>query len=305
MNTNPLVSVVIPTFRRKEGVKRAIESALNQSYPSIEVVVVDDNEDDDYSLFIKQICASCASHRLRLYKRRQNGGGARARNSGILRARGEFVAFLDDDDVMLPDKIEKQINLLQQQGADVCSCDMLERFVTDGVLSPVKREKLIKGTIGQDEYFIAKNAAYTSMFLIRRTALIAVHGFSNTRKYQDKILMLKLYIKGFSIVAVDETLVVMTSHMGERITSKRTDLQSELAKCRYYDLAARRVSADAVYNIGILTASIRSRVLSQQGKYLASLALNMKTLFRVRSSCHWRIVAKAFKRNLLLYHSAI
>src|SRR5262245_27132826 len=112
----PLISAVIPTYNRAPLVCDAVDSILRQSYRNIEIVVVDDGSTDDtlsklarYGDQIRVITQS-------------NAGPAAARNRGIAAARGEFVAFLDSDDLWLPTKIERQVSLLAQVGTTVPCC---------------------------------------------------------------------------------------------------------------------------------------------------------------------------------------
>src|SRR5262245_47409787 len=94
-----LVSVLVPTYNRSKLVRRAVESALAQSYRRLEVLVVDDGSSDDTRQVIEGM-----DPRVR-YIRQANAGVSAARNRGIAEARGEFVAFLDSDDEWLPWKL--------------------------------------------------------------------------------------------------------------------------------------------------------------------------------------------------------
>jgi len=101
--SNPLVSVVIPTHNREKYIEQAILSVINQSYKNIEIIVVDDGSICNYAQSICQKYLNCS------YFFKQNGGLSSARNFGIDKAKGEFIAFLDDDDFWDLHKITKQI----------------------------------------------------------------------------------------------------------------------------------------------------------------------------------------------------
>jgi O-antigen biosynthesis protein len=105
----PLVSVVIPTFNRADLVLRAIGSVLAQDYPAMEVLVVDDASTDDTPARVETL----GERRVRLLRRSENGGVARARNAGMDAAEGELIAFLDSDDEWLPAKLGPQVDLLR------------------------------------------------------------------------------------------------------------------------------------------------------------------------------------------------
>src|SRR5574341_762936 len=106
MNTSsPLISVVIPTHNRSGLLPRAIKSVLGQSYPHFEVIIVDDASLDG----TQEVVEALGNGRLLYLRHTTNLGGSAARNTGIRAARGELVAFLDDDDEWLPQKLARQI----------------------------------------------------------------------------------------------------------------------------------------------------------------------------------------------------
>jgi len=107
----PLVSVVIPVYNRKNIVLRAIESVLEQDYSNIEIIIVDDGSTDGTSLFIKE---SMADIRVNLYWQ-ENQGACVARNFGIERAKGKYVALLDSDDVFLQGHIKSSVSVLERE----------------------------------------------------------------------------------------------------------------------------------------------------------------------------------------------
>jgi glycosyltransferase involved in cell wall biosynthesis len=109
MRNNPLVSVIIPCFNYGQFVGEAIQSVLNQTYPDLEVIVVDDGSTDT----TRDVVYSFRDPRIR-YVYQENAGENVARNTGIQQARGEFIAFLDADDLWLPQKLEKQLRLFEE-----------------------------------------------------------------------------------------------------------------------------------------------------------------------------------------------
>lgn len=104
---NPRVSVVIPTHNRLELMQRALASALAQTVQDIEVIVVDDGSSDGTSDWL----AAQQEPRLRFMRHDPGRRAPAARNAGTLMARGEWIAYLDDDDVWYPNKLERQLAL--------------------------------------------------------------------------------------------------------------------------------------------------------------------------------------------------
>lgn len=103
----PLVSVVIPNYNYGRFLAQAIDSALAQTYPNVEIIVVDDGSTDDSAEILKSY-----SDKIRRIKQ-TNRGVSSARNNGTAASKGELVAFLDADDVWLPEKLEKQVGIFQ------------------------------------------------------------------------------------------------------------------------------------------------------------------------------------------------
>jgi glycosyltransferase involved in cell wall biosynthesis len=112
MNENfskPLVSVIITTYNRAYCLKKAITSAINQTYDNLEIIVLDDGSTDNTELVVKKISDS----RIVYIRHQKNKGIGAARNTGIKNSKGSFIAFLDSDDEYLPEKIEKSLEVFK------------------------------------------------------------------------------------------------------------------------------------------------------------------------------------------------
>lgn len=114
----PLVSVILPTHERPEYLRRAVESVLAQTYDCLELIVVDDHS----STPAHQVLADVSFDSLvdvRHVRHSENRGANAARNNGIRAATGTYIAFLDDDDLWEPEKIERQVECFEDAGPDV------------------------------------------------------------------------------------------------------------------------------------------------------------------------------------------
>lgn len=113
---NPLVSIIIPTYSRPGNLCRAIDSVLVQTYSPIEILVVDDNGvGTEHQLETEKVLAPYLEENQIIYlKHEVNKNGSAARNTGSRASNGEFIGYLDDDDVFFPTKIEKQVARLQE-----------------------------------------------------------------------------------------------------------------------------------------------------------------------------------------------
>lgn len=124
----PLISVIIPTYNRRELLLRAIDSVLKQTHADLEVIVVDDASADGTQSAVLDL----QDERVRYVRQTENAGACAARNRGLDMARGEYIAFQDSDDVFHEDKLEQQLAYLTETGADVTACAM-NRVRWDGV----------------------------------------------------------------------------------------------------------------------------------------------------------------------------
>lgn len=113
-----MVSVIIPSYNREDTIERSVRSVLAQTYGNLEVIVVDDCSTDNTEKVVKSIDDS----RVRYYCLEKNSGACAARNKGILLAKGDIIAFQDSDDEWRPDKLEKQLAVMEQTNADACFC---------------------------------------------------------------------------------------------------------------------------------------------------------------------------------------
>ena len=113
------LSVVIPVYNREGSILRAIDSVRGQTFADFELIVVDDGSTDRT---VATIVSGCKEPRLRLLRHATNQGAAAARNTGILNARGEWIAFLDSDDEWAADKLLRQVEALSSAAPMTLAC---------------------------------------------------------------------------------------------------------------------------------------------------------------------------------------
>jgi len=119
---NPFISIVIPTYNRASSTIAAIESALAQTYSNFEIIVVDDGSTDGSGESIQRFVQQRGDGNEICYFRQVNQGPSASRNKGIERARGEYIAFLDSDDVWFPEKLAWQVNALEKFKNECGAC---------------------------------------------------------------------------------------------------------------------------------------------------------------------------------------
>ena len=107
-----LVSIIMPSYNSEKFISKTIESVINQTYERWEIIIVDDCSPDNSNQIIEKYCKN--DSRIKLIKLEQNSGPAVARNRAIEEAKGRYIAFLDADDLWLPEKLEKQLEFMQK-----------------------------------------------------------------------------------------------------------------------------------------------------------------------------------------------
>ena len=176
-----MVSAIITTYKRNPTmVLRALDSVLSQSYKDIEVIIVDDSP-SDYSLrenvrlAIKRRQKEHSKIYIQYIQHEKNMGACVARNTGMKVARGEYIAYLDDDDEWLPEKIEKQMKVITKSKAALVYCGSI--CIDDETGKTINRNKeYIKGKVFKKllYYNFIESTSYP---LIRKECLKSIGGF--------------------------------------------------------------------------------------------------------------------------------
>ncbi len=187
---SPTVSVVIPAYNAAATIEAAIRSALEQTRPPDEIIVVDDGSSDNTAAIV------AAMHPAITLIRQANAGCGRARNTGVRSAHGDWLALLDADDLWLPTKLERQLPETADPRVGVVVCGARDK---DG--------RSLGRRITFDDLWTRNGAAVCSA-LVRRNAFAAAGGFWSERACEDYHLWLRLTASGWIMANCPEDLVV-------------------------------------------------------------------------------------------------
>lgn len=185
----PKVSAVITTHNRLKLLKRAIRSVKTQTYNNIECIVVSDNSSDGTD----EYCSSYEGITFISIPANESKGGNYARNLGIKKASGEYIAFLDDDDYWKPTKIEKQVALAEEKDCGVIYCGRTLEYVDGTSINYRESVTSSKNTGDVSKRILTTIFATTSEIMIKRDLLFQVGLFDETLKFwQEYELSIRL-----------------------------------------------------------------------------------------------------------------
>ena len=232
----PTISVIITTYKRnKKYLERSIRSVINQTFKNFELLIVDDNGDNGYGNNAREVVNSIKSeNEIRIISHIKNMGAQEARNTGIKNAKGDYIAFLDDDDEWLERKLELQLqkfleNNDKKLGLVYCGFNKVvtdsnnEKKRVEAFLPSIKNEEL------KDKIYRRNYIGSTSLPLIKRECFNTI-GFFDTKlkAKQDYDMWIRICAK-YNIDYVNDILCNYYAHNDERITNNPVNkLDSEI-----------------------------------------------------------------------------
>lgn len=208
----PAVSVIIPTYNREKLIIKALESVLNQTFSDFEILVIDDASTDNTESEIKKL----NNDKIIYYKLDKNGGQCIARNYGIKRANGKFIAFLDSDDEWLPTKLEKQYNCFMNGSpslGSVYSYSYSRDMIKD-------KTTLISGNYHRGDIYHKVLSGFCpptpSLFMIKKEALEKINYFDeNLITFVDLDLHIRT-AKNYLFDYIEEPLIIKYEQIGDQ-----------------------------------------------------------------------------------------
>lgn len=242
IDDGPLVSVIVPAFNAAKTIPETLRSISQQTYRAIEILVVDDGSTDETAEMAR--LHRQADPRLRLISK-PNGGVAAARNAGIRASRGEFVAFIDSDDLWHPTKISKQVQVLQAGGPELALVYAPFRLIdAEGKVLSSPHKYGVNGWVIH-RHFHSNLVGNGSALLVRRGVLDEFGGF-DTRLLQhgaegceDLLLQLRIAAR-YRFGEVSEYLIGyrrlpdnMSSNTEQMIRSGILAVDTALSECRH------------------------------------------------------------------------
>ena len=216
----PLVSVIVATYKRDKILLRALNSLATQTYKNFEIILVDDNANIDWNSRVSEVVENFRLNHpeiiLNYIVNETNQGSAKTRNIGINISSGKFITFLDDDDIYLPENIEKQVENMIETDADFGITD-LDMFYDDETFCEKRTRSFIKSTKKEDliKYHLMHHLAGTDTMIFKKDYLKKIGGFDPIDVGDEFYLMFKAIENGGKFTYLKGCFVKAYVHKGE------------------------------------------------------------------------------------------
>lgn len=217
-----MITVITPTYKRHQYLKNAIDSVLAQTYTDLELIVVDDNPaSSEERALTEKVMKGVTDSRVIYIQNDKNLGGAGSRNRAIEIAKGEYIAFLDDDDIYLPDRLRVQYEAMKEKDWEVCVMDGATFKYETGEPVSERHQHLWDNMTNDD--LIRSHLMYhisgTNSFMFRTDFIRKIGGFDIVPSCQEYILMQKALDARPRFGYLPVTLIKNFQHEGEQVST--------------------------------------------------------------------------------------
>ena len=229
--SKPLVSVIVATYRRTHELKRAVSSVLAQTYENVELIIVDDNDDKKWNEKVSEIVCdemTASIYPFKLIQNHPNQGSAKTRNIGIHAANGEYICFLDDDDIYLPDRISNQVRDMISNNADYGITD-LALYNEDDSVSEIRKRGYLERQ--EKDNLLLCHLKYhmtgTDSLMFKRDYLLSFGGFDPIDSGDEYYLMMKAITALGTLVYTQNVILKHMFILENGLSSGRGKIEGE------------------------------------------------------------------------------
>jgi len=304
-NTQPTVSVIIPTYNRADFLATSIGSVLNQTFKNLELIVVDDGSTDNTKEIVERI--SARDSRIKYIWQENSGDYVRPINKGLKYAHGRFIAFLDSDDEWLPTKLEKQVLLLESADDKVglvgCYVSMVNRQTGQSYVR--KPCNIIGGGCNTSDAIDTHDSFIgNSMFLIKREVFDVVGNYDENLEFLADRNFLLAALQKFNLLVVPEILLKYSIHGDNAsLIESRSQLEKQIREFQY--ILNQRKELFGVYPVtrslqftAIASLYVRSNNMRQARRFLIKAIQSQPANFKHYGRFLATFLGKKFYRDI-------
>lgn len=250
---NLLVSIVVPVYKVEKYLKRCVESLVAQSYTNIEILLVDDGSPDRCGVMCDDLAKT--DSRIRTFHK-ENGGQSDARNYGTERANGDFIAYIDSDDFVAENYIERMMSMQTTHNADIVCCDFVRTSQDHADFAGANREDLV--FTGREACRALMGQYYMPLVLacckIYRRELAQNNPFPVGRIHEDEAVNCKFLYAADKVVLCDDKLYgYYVNPNSTTQDGKTSDFSKKLwaisARAEFFDEVGEQELADIAWSI--------------------------------------------------------
>lgn len=252
MSSNPKISVIVPFFNAESTIGACLNSALGQTFTSIEIICVDDASGDQSSGIVKEFARR--DQRISLITHEKNQGQSQARNTGITRASGAYLAFLDADDQLPPDALQCLYDTAVTHSSELVKGDFLW-FTSPAECSRVKSlvalSPAINTNIRESAYLQTIPGSHCANLYSRE--LLDRHGirYESLTQGEDQVFQAKALVNARSVTVIDDVVYQYHHYRSTSVTSSLPSLENLVDDVRYY-----RAIAELLLEAGLKEAGL-------------------------------------------------
>ena len=224
----PVVSVLMPAFNAEKYIAQAINSILQQSFHHFELIILNDGSTDSTS----QIIEKMNDQRIRVIQLEQNQGLVKARNRLVEEALGKYLAFLDSDDVAMPDRLQKQVDFLDQGGADLCGSAYYSLYEGKGKTKSSKE----RYTDADIRALITISSPLCNPAVMGKAEIFKRFPYSAGKDYaEDYSLWAQLALAGYRFANLKQKLITYRIHEKQtsQVRNSETNIVFEKSRQEY------------------------------------------------------------------------
>jgi glycosyltransferase involved in cell wall biosynthesis len=195
-----LVSVIIPYFNDAINIRSSVQSVLGQSYRKLEIIIIDDENSISSRKTLENLKKNFK--RVKVFSTHKNLGVSGARNLGVKKANGDFIAFLDSDDLWKKTKIEKQLTFIQNNNVDICYTDYLAVNENNSIIYKVRTPRVL---FHKD---LLRHCPIACSSVLLKKKILKNNQFKNLKTKEDYMLWLDLSKNGFNFLGLNKFLTI-------------------------------------------------------------------------------------------------